>query len=96
MLVAERMSHPVLTINPDMPIQDALNFMRKEHIQRLPVVDKRGRLVGIITEEDLLHASPSDVSSLSVYDLTYLLSKITVDEITVRANEPDRIGAYAF
>jgi acetoin utilization protein AcuB len=84
MLVAERMSHPVLTINPDMPIQDALNFMRKEHIQRLPVVDKRGRLVGIITEEDLLHASPSDVSSLSVYELTYLLSKITVDEIMTR------------
>ena len=84
MLVAERMSHPVLTIHPDIPIQDALNFMRKEHIRRLPVVDKRGRLVGIITEVDLLHASPSDVSSLSVHELTYLLSKITVEEIMTR------------
>jgi acetoin utilization protein AcuB len=75
------MSHPVLTIHPEMPLQDALNFMRKEHIRRLPVVDQRGRLVGIITEVDLLHASPSDVTSLSVHELTYMLSKITVDEI---------------
>ena len=81
MLVGERMSHPVITVNPDMPIQDALNLMQKEHVRRFPVVDKRGRLKGIVSEKDLLNASPSDVTSLSIWELNHLLSKITVDEI---------------
>ena len=62
MLVGERMSHPVITVNPDMPIQEALNLMQKEHVRRFPVVDKRGRLKGIVSEKDLLNASPSDLS----------------------------------
>jgi acetoin utilization protein AcuB len=72
------MSKPVITIHPDLPMQDALNLMRKEHLRRLPVIDKRGRLVGIVSEGDLLHASPSDATSLSVYEVHYLLSKLTV------------------
>ena len=48
MLVGERMSHPVITIHPDMPLQEALNLMHQEHIRRLPVVDNRGQLVGIV------------------------------------------------
>jgi len=39
MLVKERMSYPVITVHPDMPIMDALNLMQKEHIRRFPVVD---------------------------------------------------------
>lgn len=81
MLVGERMSHPVITIHPKMPMQDALNLMRREHVRRFPVVDKRGRLVGIVSEKDLLDASPSDATSLSIYEVNYLLSKITVKEI---------------
>jgi len=81
MLVGERMSHPVITIHPKMPMQDALNLMRQEHVRRFPVVDKRGRLVGIVSEKDLLDASPSDATSLSIYEVNYLLSKITVKEI---------------
>lgn len=81
MLVGERMSHPVITVNPDMPIQEALNLMRKEHVRRFPVVDKRGRLKGIVSEKDLLNASPSDVTSLNIWEMHHLLSKITVDEI---------------
>lgn len=80
MFVGERMSHPVITVNPEMPIVDALNLMKREHIRRTPVV-KDGKLVGIITNEDLLNASPSPVTSLSVWELNYLLSKITVSEI---------------
>ena len=81
MLISERMSKPVITIHPDMPMQDALELMRKEHIRRLPVVDNHGRLIGIVSEGDLLHASPSDATSLSVYEVNYLLSKITVEEV---------------
>ena len=81
MLVGERMSHPVITVNPDMPIQDALNLMQKEHVRRFPVVDKRGSLKGIVSEKDLLNASPSEVTSLSIWEMHHLLSKITIDEI---------------
>lgn len=80
MLVGERMSHPVITVPPDMPIAEALNMMRREHIRRAPVV-KEGKLLGIISEKDLLNASPSPVTSLSIWELNYLLSKVTVKEV---------------
>jgi len=53
MLVGERMSHPVITIHSEMPMQDALNLMRQEHVRRFPVVNKRGRLVCIVSDRDL-------------------------------------------
>jgi acetoin utilization protein AcuB len=84
MLVKERMSHPVITVRPDMPLQEALNRMREEHVRRFPVVDERGRLVGIVSERDLLHASPSQATSLSIWEVNYLLSKITVEKVMNR------------
>lgn len=81
MLVGERMSHPIIFAHPDMPIHDALNLLKTENIRRLPIVDNHGNLVGIVTDEDLLMASPSPVTSLSVWELNYLLSKITVGQI---------------
>jgi acetoin utilization protein AcuB len=84
MLVKERMSHPVITIHPETLMQESLNIMHKEHIRRLPVVDKRGWLVGIVSERDLLHASPSDATSLSVWEMNYLISKVTVDQLMTR------------
>jgi acetoin utilization protein AcuB len=80
MLVGERMTHPVVFATPDMSIQDALQLMRKENIRRTPVV-KEGKLVGIVSDKDLLNASPSDATSLSVWELNYLLSKIKVEEV---------------
>lgn len=81
MFVAERMSHPVIMVHPEMPIQEALILMHKEHIRRLPVTDARGRLVGIVAERDLLQASPSEATSLSIWELNYLISKITVERV---------------
>jgi acetoin utilization protein AcuB len=78
------MSHPVITIQPEAPIMEAHELMRKEHIRRLPVIDKRKRLVGIVSEKDLLHAEPSSVTSLNVWEMHYLLSKITVREVMTR------------
>jgi acetoin utilization protein AcuB len=83
MLVGERMSHPVITISPDLPIVDALNLMKRERIRRAPVV-KEGNLVGIVSDKDLLNASPSPVTSLSVWEMNYLLSKITVKEVMTK------------
>lgn len=84
MLVGERMSHPVITVSPDTPMQEALRLMRVENIRRLPVTGKGGRLVGIVSESDLLHASPSDASTLSVWEVNYLLSKLKLDEIMTK------------
>ena len=84
MFVGERMTHPVITIHPNIPIQEALRMMHTEHIRRLPVIGPRGELLGIVTEKDLLNASPSEATSLSVWELNYLLSKITVERVMVR------------
>jgi acetoin utilization protein AcuB len=84
MLVRERMSHPVITIHPEMPVQEALKRMREEHIRRFPVVDQHGKLIGIVSERDLLHAAPSDATSLSIWEINYLLSRITVDKVMTR------------
>lgn len=80
MLVGERMSHPVISVAPETPIHDALALFKKEHIRRAPVM-KNGKLVGIISQTDLLNASPSPVSSLSIWEMNYLLSKVTVKHV---------------
>lgn len=83
MLVGERMSRPVITLNPEMPIHDALDMFKREHIRRAPVI-KDGKLVGIVSEKDLLNASPSPATSLSIWEMNYLLSKITVKEVMTK------------
>jgi len=93
MFVGERMSQPVISVEPETPVHDALAMFRKEHIRRAPVV-KNGKMLGIISERDLLNASPSPVTSLSVWEMNYLLSKVTVKQVmtkkvtTVDANTP--------
>jgi acetoin utilization protein AcuB len=84
MLVKERMSHPVITVHPDMPIQEALKLMHEERVRRFPAVDRHERMVGIVSERDLLHAAPSDATSLSIWEVNYLVSKITVEKVMTR------------
>ncbi|MEA5079742.1 MAG: CBS and ACT domain-containing protein [Anaerolineaceae bacterium] len=81
MLVKERMTSPVLTISADVPVQDALAQMHKDKVRRYPVLDKHGKLIGIVTEGDLLNAKPSEATTLSVFEVNYLLSKITVERV---------------
>ena len=81
MYVKHHMSSPALTITPDTPFQDALKLMHERKIRRLPVVDRNGKLVGIVSERDLLHAAPSPATSLSVWELNYLLWKLTVKDL---------------
>ena len=84
MFVRDRMSSPSVTITPDTPFQDALKLMHEHHFRRLPVIDKQGKLVGIVSERDLLYASPSPATSLNVWEMHYLLSKIQVREIMTK------------
>jgi len=84
MLVHERMSRHPITVKPDVTVHEALQIMRREKIRRLPVLDENGRLVGIVSEKDLLYASPSSAKELNVYELQYLLSKLTVGEVMTK------------
>ena len=83
MLIKGRMSSPVITVEPNLPIMDALKLMKSKGIRRTPVMQD-GKLVGIISDKDLLNATPSDANSLSVWELNYLLGKITVGEIMTK------------
>jgi acetoin utilization protein AcuB len=84
MFVRDRMSRHPITIPPNTSLHDALRIMRESKVRRLPVLDKKGRLVGIVLEKELLYASRSPATSLSIYELNYLISKITVDELMSR------------
>ena len=69
-----------ITVDSETLVMDAQKIMKENNIRRLPVVEK-GKLLGIITKHDLLEASPSPATSLSVHELNYLLSKMKVKEI---------------
>ncbi len=84
MLVKNRMSTPVITVGPDVPIMDALNTMKINKIRRMPVVDDKDALLGIISDKDLLNAGPSDATSLSVWEINYLVAKITVKKVMTK------------
>jgi len=94
MLVGERMTKDPIVIRDDTPIDKALKTMQDNKVRRLPVLNKKGALVGIVSERDLLFASPSPATSLSIYELHYLLSRITVaavmtaEVITVTEDTP--------
>ena len=83
MLVKERMSRPVIALPPDMPVYDARNLFRQEQIRRAPVI-KKGKLIGIVSRQDLVDASPTNATSLSRWEINYLLSKLTVSEIMTK------------
>jgi acetoin utilization protein AcuB len=84
MLIGERMTHRPVTVTQDVPISEALSLMRQENVRRLPVLSKNGKLIGIVSEKDLLYASPSPATSLSIHELHYLLSKVTVKDVMTR------------
>jgi acetoin utilization protein AcuB len=94
MLVRDRMSKPPITIRQTVGVEEALRLMHQENIRRLPVVDNHGKMVGIVSELDLLKVSPSPATSLSVYEIPYLMAKIkmkdvmTKDVVTVNEDTP--------
>jgi acetoin utilization protein AcuB len=78
------MTRRPITIRDDASVDEALQLMHSEGIRRLPVVDKRGRMVGIVSELDLLKVSPSPATSLSIYEIPYLLAKIKMRDVMTR------------
>jgi acetoin utilization protein AcuB len=80
MRIKDIMTKNPITVESDTLVLEAQKMMREHNIRRLPIVDK-GKLTGIVTQHDLLAASPSPATSLSVYELNYLLSKMKVKDI---------------
>jgi acetoin utilization protein AcuB len=84
MLIRQIMTKKPVTIRPDMSVSDALDLMHEKKVHRLLVVDRGGKLVGIVSEADLLYASPSPVTSLNVWEIHSLLAKLTVEKVMTR------------
>jgi acetoin utilization protein AcuB len=84
MLVSNIMTPDPLTVSDKTAIDEALKLMREKKVRRLPVLNAKGKLVGIVAEKDILYASPSPATSLSIHEIHYLVSKLTVGEIMTK------------
>ena len=83
MFVKNKMTANPFTISPDQSIPDAHEIMTTNSVRRLPVV-KDGKLVGVISKDDINRASPSMATSLSINELTYLLAKTKISRVMTK------------
>ena len=81
MLVKDRMTPDPVTVTPTASFPEAFKIIRERRIRHLPVVDRRGGLKGIVALTDLLRASPSQATTLSVFEMNYLLANLHVQEV---------------
>ena len=84
MIIADRMKKNPATATPEMSISEASAKMKAEKVHRLPVLDDDKNLVGVISEKDIMLAAPSPASTLSTYEINYLLSRLKVRTIMSR------------
>lgn len=83
MAVKDFMTKKVIYVSPETPVAAAADLMREHRIHRLPVIDQ-DKLVGLVTEGTIAEASPSKATSLSIYEMNYLLNKTKVGQIMIR------------
>ena len=84
MFVKDRMIKHPLTISPEESISSAHRYMEDQKVRHLPVVEKSGRMVGLITEDDLLKAEPSSATLLNVWEIHALLLDVKVKAVMVK------------
>jgi CBS domain-containing protein len=82
-MVREWMTSPVISVLPETSISEAHRLMKDHGIRRLPVV-AHNQLVGIVTLGDVREASPSDASTLSIWELNYLWAQLKIDQVMTR------------
>lgn len=80
-LVKDWMTRDLLSVAPESGVLEAGNMMRENGIRRLPVVSDDGSVLGLITHGDVREAKPSTSSTLSAWEMNYLLARLTVAEI---------------
>ncbi len=83
MRIKDIMTKDLITVEPKTSLRDAHRIMRQQKIRKLPVV-KGEKLVGIVTYDMVLEASPSPATSLSIQELHYLLAEMKIEEIMDR------------
>ena len=91
MKIKDIMTWNVVTVTSDTPIMEARKIMETHKIRRVPVID-RGKLVGLVTLDRIIGVGPSQATSLSIWEINYLLAKMKVGEIMqkdVVTIEPD-------
>ena len=81
MLVRNRMTRNPFTVTADTPLADARDLIKREKVDIVPVVDGKGRLTGVITEKDVLYASPSNCTTLDVFEIHTLFGKMKVADV---------------
>lgn len=79
MYVKNRMTKNPYTIEVRESISDAVALLREKGLKRLPVVDGE-KVVGILTQSDIQKVSPTKATSLSIFEINYLLTKLTVKD----------------
>jgi acetoin utilization protein AcuB len=84
MNVNELMTAPAITAKPDMPVLEARQLMVDKRIRHL-LVTAGSKLLGIITDRDIRLNLPSPATSLSVWEINYLLARMTVDAVMTKA-----------
>lgn len=84
MLVRDWMTKDPLIVAPDTPIEKAIRIMRSNRVRHLPVVKEDETITGIVTQTDLLQASPSPATSLSVWEINFLLARMQVRDAMTR------------
>ena len=80
MFVANRMAKNPVTVTPDTPVDEAASAMKKGHFRRLPVVEN-GKLVGFLSDKDIMRVAPSPATTLSRYEARSLLAKLKIRDI---------------
>ena len=93
MRVRELMTGALITVRPDTPVLDARHLMVQQRIRHLLVTSEGGQLLGIVTDRDIRLNLPSQATSLSVWELNHLLTKLTVGKVMTESLvtvEPDR------
>ena len=83
MFVKNKMTTNPYTISPDQSILEANEIMMQHGVRRLPVL-KNGKLVGIVSKEDILKASPSKATTFSMGEISYLLYKTKISQIMTK------------
>ena len=83
MAVKDFMTRKVVYISPNTTIAHAADMMREQELHRLPVIEN-DQLVGLVTEGTIAEASPSKATSLSIYEMNYLLNKTKVGDVMIR------------
>lgn len=92
MLIENWMTKDVITLTPETSMMKASKLMKEKRISRVPVVDEKGALVGIVSDRDIKDASPSKATTLDMHELYYLLSEVKLKDIMTKKVMTIRVG----